>query len=129
MLVQDSADYRGHQASLRSGSLIAANALRPLVFDLFAAAVVKIFAVGDFVRAEGIDQCVGLALDIRMIRVRLLRLRQRLQGDGNLRGNILFQTFVHQVERCANRDGGNGDANQQAHLLPEGSRADQVSSL
>ena len=54
---------RGHQARLRSGSFVAADALRPLDFDLFRARVVEIFAVGNFVGTKRIDQDVGSCLD------------------------------------------------------------------
>ena len=45
-LIEDAADYGGHQARLRRGSFVAADALRPLIFDFLEVGVVEIFAVG-----------------------------------------------------------------------------------
>src|SRR4029077_14770724 len=54
---------------------------------------------------------------------------QGLDVNGNLGGQIAFEAFVHQVQRGSDGDGGNGDADQQAHLLPKGCSADEVAGL
>jgi len=53
-LIQYSIDHRGHQPCLRRGSFVAADALRPLIFDLLAPRVVEIFPVGNFMRTQRI---------------------------------------------------------------------------
>ena len=111
-LIQNAADDGGHETRLRSGSLVAADALSPLKFDLVGGIVVEIFSVGNFVGAKRIDELVVLALEGKIVALNLHTGGKRLQVDGNLRGQIFFQALVHDVERDANGDGGNGDADK-----------------
>ncbi len=64
LLIQDAVDDRGHEAGLRRGSFVAADALAPTEYSIcLGRCVVEIFAVGDDTGAEGVDQRVGFVLD------------------------------------------------------------------
>ena len=128
-LIENSIDDGGHQAGLRSGSFVAADALRPLVFNFGCGGVVQVLAVGNYVRAQRIDERVVLALIGERVAFDFYAGRQGLDVNGNLGRQITFEAFVHQVQRGTDGDGGNGDANQQAHLLPEGRGANEVAGL
>ncbi len=118
-LIQDAADDRSHEAGLRSGRFVAANALRPLELDLFCAGVVQILAVGNFMRAKGIDEHVGFALVEKGVALDLHAGRQSLEIDRYLRGEIFLESLVHQIESSADGEGRNGHTDQEPHLLPE----------
>src|SRR6266436_1949603 len=96
-LIQNAADDRGHEASLWRGSLVAADALGPLELDLFCARVIEIFSVGNFMRAQGVDQYVGFPLIDESVAFDLHAGRQSLNVDGNLRRQILLQALIHRL--------------------------------
>ena len=79
--------------------------------------IVEIFAIGNFVRAERVDEGIFLALMLKRIRLDFRAAGKGLKSDGNLRGDIALETTVHQVKRCANGDGGDCHADEQAKLL------------
>src|SRR6266446_79097 len=128
-LVENAADDGSHQASLRSGGLVAANALRPLEFDLFCTRVVEILAIRDFMRAKGIDERIGFALVEKSVAFDLYTRGESLNVDGNLRGQIFLQALVHQIESSTDGEGGNCYTDQKPHLLPERRGADEVAGL
>src|SRR5258708_1075395 len=128
-LIQDATNDGSHEARLWRGSLVAADALRPLELDLFCARVVEIFAVGDFMRAQGIDQYVGFSLIDEGVAFDLYARWQSPDIDGNLRGQIFLQPLVHQIEGGTDCEGRNRYADQETHLLPERRGADNIASL
>src|SRR5271156_6398901 len=117
LLVEDAVDDRGHQARLRSGSFVAADALRPLNFDLFCVAVVKIFAVGNYAGAECVDQRVTFAAIDEAFSFDFCAGGKRRNIYGNLRGDVFLEAHVHQVESRADGDGRNCDADKKTQLL------------
>src|SRR5205823_2116983 len=79
--------------------------------------VVEIFAVGNFMRAQRIDQHVALVLVGERIALDFNAGGQSLDADGNRRGDVLLQAFVHKIQGRADGHGGYGDANEKPHLL------------
>src|SRR5579872_1642738 len=125
-LIEDAADDGSHQAGLRSRSFGAADALRPLIFDSFCARVVEIFAVGNFVRAEGVEEFVMLAAEGERFAFDFHADRKRLNVHRDLSLNVFFETAVHEIQRAADGESGDGDPDEKSHLLPERSGADKV---
>ena len=117
MPVQDAVDHRGHQARLRRGGFVAADALHPLNFDLVRRIVVEIFAVGNNAGADGVDQYIRFSLVCIILRFDLGARRQICGIDSNLDGFVLRQTDVHQLKRSAHRENRGHGANNQSDLL------------
>src|SRR6266581_2148293 len=87
----------GHEPRLRSGGLVAPDALRPLKLDSLGSTVVKVFTVGNFMRAQGIDQRIALALVNEGVSFDLHAGRQSLEVDRNLRGQVFLEPLVHEI--------------------------------
>src|SRR5437899_6261197 len=103
-LIEDAADDRGHEAGLRRGSFVAADALRPLELDLFRARVIEILTIGNFMGSQGIDQRIGFSLVHKDVALDLYAGGQSLEIDWYLRRHVFLKPLVHQIE--GGTDGG-----------------------
>ena len=80
-------------------------------------------------RPERIDQNVALVLVNERIALDFHTGWQRLNVYGNWRGDVFLQAFVHQIQGRADGHGGDGDAHEKPHLLPEGRGADEIAGF
>src|SRR5258708_10805307 len=128
-LIEDAADDRGHKARWRRGSFVAADPLCPLELDLFCARVIEIFAVGNVMRSQRIDQRISFSLVDKDVALDLHASGQSLEIDGYLRGKIFLQPLVHQIEGGTDGERRDCYTDQEPHLLPERRGADQIAGL
>src|SRR6266568_4159360 len=128
-LAEDAVDHRGHQACLRGRRFITANALRPLKFNPFGVRIIEILPVGNLSGTKSIDEDVILPAMFEGVSFHFDAGRQGLHVEGDLRGDIFFESFVHQAEGDADSEGGYSDANQQAPLLAHRSGAHEIAGF
>ena len=146
---EDAVDDGGHEAALRGGGLFAADALDPLDFDLVGGGVVEVLAVVEGGGADGVEQDVlaGVAeLFLRVIagvvrgegdvvagEVALVldAVGELVEREGDGLGQALegFEAVVHGVERGADGEDADDDADHEGDLLLPGGGADEVAGL
>src|SRR5216684_4336998 len=78
---------------------------------------------------QGVDEDVVFALISESVALDFYARGQSLDIDWDRSGDIFLQSFVHEIEGCADRERGNRHADQKPHLLPERRGTYEISGL
>src|ERR1700723_2251859 len=147
---EDSVDDSGHQAALRRCGLLAADALDPLDLNLSGGWVVEVLAVVESCGADGIEEdisfCVAdlfFSLIVSVVRgqsdsvaagevavvLNAVGKMVEREGDGMRQALEGLETLVHCVQRSADGEDGDDDADHDGDLLLPWGCADEVAGL
>src|SRR5438552_18542292 len=99
-------NHGSHQPCLGSLSLVAADSLRPLEFDFLCRWIVEIPPIGYRMRAQGIDKHISFSLMGKSVPFDFDALGQSMEVDRYFRGDIFFQSSIHQIQGGPDGDGG-----------------------